>query len=365
MSTRAAKADRKTTETQIALSVNLDGSGKATLATGVPFLDHMLDQVARHAMLDLDIQAKGDLQIDAHHTVEDVGITLGQAVARAVGDKKGIRRYGHAYVPLDEALSRVVIDFSGRPGLEYHVQFKRALIGEFDVDLVHEFFQGFANHAQVTLHIDNLRGDNAHHQCETMFKAFARALRMALEPDPRAAGTIPSTKGTLYSVSKAVEHVAPHASVEVTSDPAHVAGADRVVFPGQGAMPDCMREMDARGLRPAVLAAARSRPFLGICIGLQMLFERSDEGGVAGLALLPGAVRSFPAEAMVDPEGRKLKVPHIGWNRVKQTAPPVVWHRGRQPLLFRPQLLSADGGGGAGTGHHRLRRPLYLRRGTG
>ena len=197
MSARAAKADRKTTETQIALSVDLDGSGKATLATGVPFLDHMLDQVARHAMLDLDIEAKGDLQIDAHHTVEDVGITLGQAVARAIGDKKGIRRYGHAYVPLDEALSRVVIDFSGRPGLEYHVQFKRALIGEFDVDLVHEFFQGFANHAQVTLHIDNLRGDNAHHQCETMFKAFARALRMALELDPRAAGTVPSTKGTL------------------------------------------------------------------------------------------------------------------------------------------------------------------------
>ena len=197
MSTRAAKADRKTAETQIALSVNVDGSGRAVLATGIPFLDHMLDQVARHGMLDLDIQAKGDLQVDAHHTVEDVGITLGQAVARAVGDKKGIRRYGHAYVPLDEALSRVVIDFSGRPGLEYHVQFKRALIGEFDVDLVHEFFQGFANHAQVTLHIDNLRGDNAHHQCETMFKAFARALRMAIEPDPRAADTIPSTKGTL------------------------------------------------------------------------------------------------------------------------------------------------------------------------
>jgi imidazoleglycerol-phosphate dehydratase len=197
MLTRAAKADRKTTETQIALSVNVDGSGKAALATGIPFLDHMLDQVARHGMLDLDIRAKGDLQVDAHHTVEDIGITLGQAVARAVGDKKGIRRYGHAYVPLDEALSRVVIDFSGRPGLEYHVQFKRALIGEFDVDLVHEFFQGFANHAQVTLHIDNLRGDNAHHQCETMFKAFARALRMALEPDPRAAESIPSTKGTL------------------------------------------------------------------------------------------------------------------------------------------------------------------------
>ncbi|MGB5080955.1 MAG: imidazoleglycerol-phosphate dehydratase HisB [Burkholderiales bacterium] len=197
MSTRAAKADRKTAETQIAISVNLEGSGRANLATGLPFLDHMLDQVARHGMLDLDIQAKGDLRVDAHHTVEDIGITLGQAVARAAGDKAGIRRYGHAYVPLDEALSRVVIDFSGRPGLEYHVQFKRALIGEFDVDLVHEFFQGFANHAQVTLHIDNLRGDNAHHQCETMFKAFARALRMALEPDPRSAGVVPSTKGTL------------------------------------------------------------------------------------------------------------------------------------------------------------------------
>jgi len=197
MPTRAAKADRKTAETQIALSVNVDGSGRAALSTGIPFLDHMLDQVARHGMLDLEIQAKGDLQVDAHHTVEDIGITLGQAVARAVGDKKGIRRYGHAYVPLDEALSRVVIDFSGRPGLEYHVQFKRALIGEFDVDLVHEFFQGFANHAQVTLHIDNLRGENAHHQCETMFKAFARALRMALEPDPRGADAVPSTKGML------------------------------------------------------------------------------------------------------------------------------------------------------------------------
>jgi imidazoleglycerol-phosphate dehydratase len=197
MSERTAKADRSTAETQIALSVNIDGSGKSRLATGVPFLDHMLDQVARHGMIDLEVEAKGDLHIDAHHTVEDVGITLGQAVARAVGDKKGIRRYGHAYVPLDEALSRVVVDFSGRPGLEYHVKFTRALVGEFDVDLVHEFFQGFANHAQATLHIDNLRGDNAHHQCETVFKAFARALRMALEPDPRAAGSIPSTKGTL------------------------------------------------------------------------------------------------------------------------------------------------------------------------
>src|SRR3989440_11635619 len=197
MPPRSATADRKTTETQIALSVDVDGSGRAGLATGIPFFDHMVEQVARHGMLDLDIRAKGDLQVDAHHTVEDIGITLGQAVARAVGDKKGIRRYGHAYVPLDEALSRVVIDFSGRPGLEFHVPFKRSMIGTFDVDLTHEFFQGFVNHALVSLHIDNLRGENAHHQCETVFKAFGRALRMAAELDPRSAGTIPSTKGSL------------------------------------------------------------------------------------------------------------------------------------------------------------------------
>ncbi|MFO1362456.1 MAG: imidazoleglycerol-phosphate dehydratase HisB [Burkholderiales bacterium] len=194
---RTAKVTRKTAETEVAVTLNLDGSGKAKLATGVPFLDHMLDQVARHGMVDLEVAAKGDLHIDAHHTVEDTGITLGQAVAKAVGDRKGIRRFGHAYVPLDEALSRVVVDFSGRPGLEFHLPFARGLIGEFDVDLVHEFFQGFVNHAQVTLHVDNLRGANAHHQAETVFKAFGRALRMAIEPDPRAAGTVPSTKGTL------------------------------------------------------------------------------------------------------------------------------------------------------------------------
>ncbi len=194
---RTAEVVRNTKETQIRVKVDLDGTGKAKLATGLPFLEHMLDQVARHGMLDLEIDAKGDLHIDAHHTVEDIGITLGQACAKAIGDKAGVRRFGHAYVPLDEALSRVVIDFSGRPGLEYHVEFTRGLIGDFDVDLVHEFFQGFVNHAQVTLHIDNLRGDNAHHQCETMFKAFARALRMAVERDPRAQGAIPSTKGTL------------------------------------------------------------------------------------------------------------------------------------------------------------------------
>ena len=194
---RKAQVTRNTNETQIAVSVNLDGSGRARLATGVPFLDHMLDQVARHGLLDLEVKATGDLHIDAHHTVEDIGITLGQAVAKAVGDKKGIRRYGHAYVPLDEALSRVVIDFSGRPELEYHVEYARALVGEFDVDLTQEFFQGFANHAQMTLHVDNLRGENAHHQCETVFKAFARAFRMAVEPDSRAGGRIPSTKGKL------------------------------------------------------------------------------------------------------------------------------------------------------------------------
>jgi len=194
---RTAEVERNTKETQIRVKLNLDGKGVAKLATGLPFLEHMLDQVARHGMLDLEIEAKGDLHIDAHHTVEDIGITLGQAFAKAAGDKAGIRRYGHAYVPLDEALSRVVIDLSGRPGLEFHVPFTRSLIGTFDVDLVHEFFQGFVNHALATLHVDNLRGDNAHHQAETAFKAFARALRMACERDPRTAGAIPSTKGSL------------------------------------------------------------------------------------------------------------------------------------------------------------------------
>ncbi len=194
---RTAEISRNTAETKITVRVDLDGTGQARLATGIGFFDHMLDQIARHGLIDLDIQADGDLHIDGHHTVEDVGITLGQAVYQAVGDKKGLRRYGHAYVPLDEALSRVVIDFSGRPGLVMNVPFKSGMIGTFDSQLAHEFFQGFANHAFVTLHIDNLRGENAHHQCETVFKAFARALRMALELDPRAAGTIPSTKGSL------------------------------------------------------------------------------------------------------------------------------------------------------------------------
>ena len=194
---RTAEVSRSTAETQITVKVNLDGTGQATLATGIGFFDHMLDQIARHGLIDLDIHAVGDLHIDGHHTVEDVGITLGQAVAQAVGDKKGLRRYGHAYVPLDEALSRVVIDFSGRPGLVMHVPFKSGMIGTFDSQLAYEFFQGFVNHAFVTLHIDNLKGDNAHHQAETVFKAFARALRMALEIDPRSVGVIPSTKGSL------------------------------------------------------------------------------------------------------------------------------------------------------------------------
>jgi imidazoleglycerol-phosphate dehydratase len=194
---RRAEIRRDTKETRINVRLDLDGRGDATLATGIGFFDHMLDQIARHGMIDLDIEADGDLHIDGHHTVEDVGITLGMAVAQAVGDKRGIARYGHAYVPLDEALSRVVVDFSGRPGLHMDVPFKAGMIGDFDTQLTHEFFQGFANHAQVTLHIDNLKGQNAHHQCETVFKAFARALRMALTPDARAAGQIPSTKGSL------------------------------------------------------------------------------------------------------------------------------------------------------------------------
>jgi imidazoleglycerol-phosphate dehydratase len=194
---RIAEISRNTLETQISVSINLDGTGVSKFATGLPFLDHMLDQIARHGMMDISVEAKGDLHIDAHHTVEDIGITLGQAFTKAIGDKKGMRRYGHAYVPLDEALSRVVLDISGRPGLEFGVEFKRARIGEFDVDLIHEFFQGFANHALVTLHIDNLRGDNAHHQAETIFKAFGRALRVAIELDPRMAGIMPSTKGSL------------------------------------------------------------------------------------------------------------------------------------------------------------------------
>ena len=194
---RSAKVTRNTLETQISVELNLDGTGRASFETGLPFLDHMLDQIARHGLLDIAIKAQGDLHIDAHHTVEDLGITLGQAFSRAVGDKKGITRYGHAYVPLDEALSRVVLDLSGRPGLVYNCEYVRGRIGDFDVDLFREFFQGFVNHAQVTLHIDNLAGGNAHHQAETIFKAFGRALRVALEPDPRMAGMIPSTKGAL------------------------------------------------------------------------------------------------------------------------------------------------------------------------
>ena len=194
---RQASVTRNTLETQITVSLDLDGTGQSKFHTGLPFLDHMLDQVARHGLIDLDIVANGDLHIDGHHTAEDIGITLGQAFAKAIGDKKGVRRYGHAYVPLDEALSRVVVDLSGRPGLEFNVEFTRAMIGSFDVDLFHEFFQGFVNHAGITLHVDNLRGNNAHHQAETVFKAFGRALRMAIEADPRMAGSMPSTKGTL------------------------------------------------------------------------------------------------------------------------------------------------------------------------
>ncbi len=194
---RTADITRNTLETQISVSINLDGTGKSSFVTGLPFLDHMMDQIARHGMIDIDVKATGDLHIDAHHTVEDIGITLGQAFTKAIGDKKGVRRYGHAYVPLDEALSRVVLDLSGRPGLEFFCEFTRARIGDFDVDLIHEFFQGFVNHGLISLHIDNLRGSNAHHQAETIFKAFGRALRAAVEFDPRMTGIMPSTKGQL------------------------------------------------------------------------------------------------------------------------------------------------------------------------
>lgn len=197
MTARKISVERNTNETQISVELNLDGEGQCAMQTGLPFLEHMLDQIARHGLLDLKVKAKGDLEIDAHHTVEDIGITLGQAFAQAIGDKKGIYRYGHAYVPLDEALSRVVIDFSGRPGLEFRVQFPRARVGDFDVDLTHEFFQGFVNHANVTLHIDNLAGENSHHIAETIFKAFGRALRMAISKDTRMQGIVPSTKGSL------------------------------------------------------------------------------------------------------------------------------------------------------------------------
>ena len=195
--TRKGRIERQTKETKVLVDIDVDGSGRTDVSTGVGFFDHMLTHIAKHGLFDLAVKCDGDLHIDAHHTVEDIGIAIGQAVAKAIGDKKGIRRYGHAYVPLDEALSRVVIDFSGRPGIEFNVDFKRAMIGAFDVDLAHEFFQGFVNHALVTLHVDNLRGENAHHQCETVFKAFGRALRMAIEPDPRMGQIIPSTKGSL------------------------------------------------------------------------------------------------------------------------------------------------------------------------
>ena len=343
----------------------------------MPFLEHMLDQVARHGMLDLDIEAKGDLHIDAHHTVEDIGITLGQAFAKAIGDKAGVRRFGHAYVPLDEALSRVVIDFSGRPGLEYHVKFTRALIGEFDVDLMHEFFQGFVNHAQVTLHIDNLRGDNAHHQCETMFKAFARALRMAAEPDPRAAGhravdqgqplalkiaVVDYGMGNLRSVSKALEHVAPGAEVLRDRRSRAIRAADRVVVPGQGAMPDCMRQLAASGAREAV---DRS--------DAQQALPRHLHRPADAVRARRGGRYAGPGRAA----GRRAAI--LGRRRMRASRSRT-WagtrscssghtrcggHPRPQPLLFRAQLLSRAARRGAHRRDLDLRRALYLRRRPG
>jgi imidazole glycerol phosphate synthase glutamine amidotransferase subunit len=351
ISARTASINRDTLETQIRVSVNVDGTGIAKVASGVPFLDHMLDQIARHGLVDLEVEARGDLHIDAHHTVEDIGISIGQALAKALGDKKGLRRYGHAYVPLDEALSRVVVDFSGRPGLVFNVDFTRARIGDFDVDLVREFFQGLVNHALLTLHVDCLRGMNAHHQAETVFKAFGRALRMAAERDERAAGAIPSTKGVLYvfvlkryfihyfrmkvvivdygmgnlrSVAKAIEKVAPDAEVRISNEASEIRSADRIVVPGQGAMHDCMREFLACGLREVVHEAAATKPFLGICVGMQMLFDHSQEGDTAGLGIVPGHVKRFE-DGILGPDGNRLKVPHMGWNRVDQAGDHPLW----------------------------------------
>ena len=305
--------------------------------------------------------------------MEDIGITLGQAVAQAVGDKKGIMRYGHAYVPLDEALSRVVIDFSGRPGLEFNVPFTRAAVGGFDVDLFLEFFQGFVNHALVTLHVDNLRGDNSHHQAETVFKAFGRALRMALTADPRMAGVTPSTKGVLvgrcsmsgvvavidygmgnlHSVASALEHVGAD-KVLVTHDAELIRQADRVVFPGVGAIRDCMAEIRRLHCDQLLVDALteQHKPVLAICVGMQALMTHSEEnGGVDCLDIIPGEVRYF-GNPLVDAQGQRLKVPHMGWNEVRQVRrTPVARYSRYDPLLFRAQLLRGRGRSRLAGGH--------------
>lgn len=332
------KVDRKTNETDISVSLDIYGTGVADIQTGVPFLNHMLDQIARHGLMDLTIRCDGDTEIDDHHTVEDIGITIGQAFFKAVGDKKGLTRYGHSYVPLDEALSRVVLDLSGRPGLIMDVDFTRGRVGTFDVDLIREFFQGFVNHALVTLHIDNMKGVNSHHQAETVFKAFGRALRMAVTPDERQAGVIPSTKGSLQlfrgmqtiaivdygmgnvrSVQKAFEFVAPNDHSILTNDPELINDADRIVFPGQGAMGACMSALNEHNLVDVIKKAASEKPFLGICLGLQLLFDHSEENnGTDGLSIISGKVVKFA--------NSDLKIPHMGWNTVNQVSSHPLWH---------------------------------------
>ena len=345
---RSAEVQRNTLETRIRVKVDLDGSGKSQLATGVGFFDHMLDQIARHGMLDLEVEAQGDLHIDAHHTVEDVGITLGQALAKALGDKKGMRRYGHAYVPLDEALSRVVVDLSGRPGLFFNVDFVRGTIGEFDVDLVREFFQGLVNHAQITRTSTTCaattptirpRPCSRPSAARCAWRSMPTRARPVSSPRPRAVSdscamttvaVVDYGMGNLRSVAKAIEHVAPQASVLVTADPAQVAAADRVVVPGQGAMPDCMRELD--GARPAPGGDRR---------GGEQAFPRhlhrpadavrAQRGGrrARPRRASPGGCASFPHEAMVGADGSRLKVPHMGWNEVEQhgdTGPHAMWN---------------------------------------
>ncbi|CAG0900882.1 unnamed protein product, partial [Darwinula stevensoni] len=306
---RTATVHRKTSETDIQVYLNIDGTGIAQLDTGVPFLDHMLDQIARHGLMDLTVKAMGDTHIDDHHTVEDVGITIGQAFSQALGDKKGICRYGMAYIPLDEALSRVVLDFSGRPGLEFHVPFTRARVGNFDVDLLVEFFRGFVNHAGVTLHIDNLRGYNAHHQCETVFKAFAKALRMACTIDERASSHIPSTKGLLLfmrllNVLRGSSQLFWRIPQKILKNPTNYFFQ--------------VKEPCLHVWHIYMHLAWKHKPIFGVCVGQQMLFESSQEGGATCLGVYRGTVDRF---AISD----TLKVPHMGWNQVKQVQNHPMW----------------------------------------
>ena len=317
---RTAAISRKTKETQIEVRLNLDGTGRCAVHTGIGFFDHMLEQIARHGLMDLDVKVEGDLYVDGHHTVEDAGIVLGQALKEALGEKKGIVRYGQACIPLDESLSRVVLDLSGRPGLYFDCDFTAPMIGALDSQLVREFFQAVSNHAGMTLHIDNLKGENAHHQAESIrgrdSEHEGRTMKIAI---------VDYGTGNLRSVGQAVRAVADGADVSVTQSAAEIDAADRVIFPGQGAMGDCMRCLGESGLKDAVLRALANKPVLAVCIGMQMLFERSDENDCAGLGLMAGKVIRFPQAALVRANGERLKVPQMGWNTVTQRMAHPLW----------------------------------------